>query len=78
MKTITFTEVTVKDFLKEVLETKGKSIEELGYYFVIDRTFYPIDEVYIYTGEIEARNTYQDVDLIIQTNQEGIIWHKNN
>ena len=78
MKTITFTEVTVKDFLKEVLETEGKSIEELGYYFIIDGTFYPIDEVYVYTGEIEARNTYQNVDLIIQTNQEGIIWHKNN
>ena len=73
---IIFTETTVKDFVNDILNTSDKDIEELDYYFIINGIFYPIDEVEIYTGEIKSRNTYRDEYIDVSTEEEGMIWHK--
>lgn len=73
---IIFTETTVRNFINDILNTSDKDIEELDYYFIINGIFYPIDEVEIYTGEIRTRNTYRDEYIDVSTEEEGMIWHK--
>ena len=73
---IIFTETTVKDFINDILNTSDKDIEELDYYFIINGIFYPIDEVEVYTREIRARNTYRDEYIDVSTEEQGMIWHK--
>ena len=73
---IIFTETTVKEFINDILNTSDKDIEEFDYYFIINGIFYPIDEVEIYTGEIRIRNTYRDEYIDVSTEEEGMIWHK--
>lgn len=76
MMKIIFTETTVKDFLDNVLNNSNKDIEELGYYFIVNGIFLPIDEIDVYVGGVKVRNAYQDDYLNVDTNEKGMIWHK--
>lgn len=73
---IEFKEISVLNFITQILNTIGFAIEELNFYFIINDTFFPIDEIEIYTGGVTIRNTYHNVELDVNTSEQGMIWHK--
>ena len=73
---IIFTESTVKEFLTDILSGSNQDIENLGYYFIIDDIFIPINEVEFYVGKIRVSNIYQNRFTIVDVYEKGMIWHK--
>ena len=73
---IEFKEMSVLKFITDVLNAKEFAIEELNYYFIVNDTFFPIDEITVYTGGVTIRNTYHNIELDVDTSEQGMIWYK--
>lgn len=72
---IIFTETTVKDFVNDVLDA-DMDIQELQYYFIMNKVYYPIDELEVNVGGITVRNTWLNEYLDISTEEKGLIWRR--
>ena len=74
-----FKPVTVKDFLNTVITTDSiNALNELGYYIIINGTFFPIEEIYVYSGYILVKNCSYNCDLEIASNEDNMIYHMVN
>ena len=71
-----FTDSTVKEFLTDILSGSNQDIESLGYYFLMDDIFIPINKVEFYVGGIKVSNVYKDMFTVVDIHEKGMIWHK--
>lgn len=79
-KDLIFKPVTAKEFLmKAIIETDAMfDLAELGYYLIVNDTFYPIEECYVTPGFIQVRNATNDLHYEVEMNEEGMIWEMAN
>lgn len=79
-KTILFDSVTGKEFIERaIIETDGMfDLRELGFYLVINDTFFIIDECYVTPGAVEVRNTEFDMHYTVEMEETGMIWVMSN
>lgn len=75
---IMFNEVKVIDFVKAIVECPAEYYtDELQYYFIINDTFYPIQEIFLTVGGVIIKNCEHDIDLEVANDEQGMIWLKN-
>jgi hypothetical protein len=75
-----FKPLTAKEFLmKAIIETDAMfDLKELGYYLIVNDTFYPIDECYVMPGFIQVRNTSSDLYYEVEMNENNLIYEMVN
>lgn len=79
-KCLIFQPVTGKDFLiKAIIEGDGMcDLGELGFYFSVNDSFYLINECRVMPKMVEIRNTYEDIHIAVEMQEDNIIYQMVN
>lgn len=72
---ITFKSITVLKLIEEKLFNQTEDFEE-DYYFIVNDIFFPIQEIFVFEGGIEVKNTSYDIDIEIKADEKDLIWKK--
>lgn len=80
MNNLIFKPVTGKEFLqKAIIESdKMTDLDELGYYLIVNDSFFIIQECSVTPGAVEVRNCYNDVHYTVEMDEEGMIYQMTN
>jgi len=78
MEKFIFKEISVEDFVKQVLNAKEESIAELGCYVIVNDCFFNIDECQLETRAIKIHNCSFDISFSIGMKEIGMIYQMEN